>query len=109
MTGQETDVHPSRLKFFANSSFNVTEELREHIASQGIVLAVEELLAHRWHSEKKDYELKVRWKGLEEIEDSWESLTSLKVDIPVLVDKYVATTSDNSFRAHWNRVYGNNS
>ena len=109
LTGQEADVHPSRLKFFANSSFNVTEELREHIASQGIVLAVEELLDHRWHSEKKDYELKVRWKGLEEIEDSWESLSSLKVDIPVLVDKYVAITADKSFRAHWNRVYGNNS
>jgi hypothetical protein len=34
LTGEETDVHPSRLKFYADQSLEVTAELRDHIAAQ---------------------------------------------------------------------------
>ncbi len=100
VTGVESDVHSSRLKFYYDGSLNVTEEIREHVASQGIILAVEELLAHRWSANKKDYEILVRWKGLEPIEDSWESLTSLYKDIRILVDKYVFAQSDPELQRH---------
>ncbi|KAJ8578234.1 hypothetical protein ON010_g972 [Phytophthora cinnamomi] len=33
VTGDELDVHPSRLKFYADSSLHVTEEILEHVAS----------------------------------------------------------------------------
>ncbi|KAE9300771.1 hypothetical protein PF008_g22926 [Phytophthora fragariae] len=79
------DVHASRLKYYADKYFEVTEEVREHIASQGIVLAVSELKEHRWCPRKKDYEILVAWKGLEPIEDSWETFLSLLKDIPVLL------------------------
>ncbi|EGZ21544.1 hypothetical protein PHYSODRAFT_488387 [Phytophthora sojae] len=47
VTGAESDVHASRLKFYADASFEVTEEIREHVAAQGIVLTVAELKEHR--------------------------------------------------------------
>jgi hypothetical protein len=34
LTGEETDVHPSRLKFDADQSLEVTAELRDHIADK---------------------------------------------------------------------------
>ncbi|KAK1943264.1 hypothetical protein P3T76_004660 [Phytophthora citrophthora] len=84
ITGAETDVHASRLKYYADKSYQVTEEVLEHVASQGIVLAVDELKEHRWCTAKKGCEILVSWRGLEPIEDSWEPLQSLGKDIPVL-------------------------
>ncbi|KAE8963385.1 hypothetical protein PR002_g29306 [Phytophthora rubi] len=57
ITGAELDVHASRLKFYADASLDVTEELREHISSQGIVLAIEKLKEHRWNDQIRDYEV----------------------------------------------------
>ena len=94
VTGAEADVHPSRLKFYADKYFEVTEEIREHVAAQGIVLTVASLNEHRWNKVKRVIELLVSWKGLETIEDSWESLPSLFKDIPALVRKYVRNQSD---------------
>ncbi|GMF53616.1 unnamed protein product [Phytophthora fragariaefolia] len=67
---------------------------RPHVAAQGIFLMVAELKKHRWNSAKRCYEILVGWKGLEPIEDSWESLSSLYKDIPVMVKQYVAATSE---------------
>ncbi|KAE8952990.1 hypothetical protein PR003_g34154, partial [Phytophthora rubi] len=102
ITGAELDVHASRLKFYADASLDVTEELREHISSQGIVLAIEKLKEHRWNDQIRDYEVLVQWKGLEAIEDSYEPLTSLARDVPVLVAKYVAS-ADQGLQEHWQR------
>ncbi|KAE8995579.1 hypothetical protein PR001_g20089 [Phytophthora rubi] len=60
ITGAELDVHASRLKFYADASLNVTEELLEHISSQGIVLAIEKLKEHRWNDQIRDYEALVQ-------------------------------------------------
>ncbi|OWZ17008.1 hypothetical protein PHMEG_0009113 [Phytophthora megakarya] len=77
ITGDEIDVHASRLKMYSDSSLNVTDELLEHVAAQGIILAVDELSEHRWNSDIMDYEIRVSWKGLQQIEDSFEPVQSL--------------------------------
>ncbi|OWY95334.1 hypothetical protein PHMEG_00034688 [Phytophthora megakarya] len=74
VTGALTDVHLSRLKFYADISLSITEELRDHVAAQGIVLSVGELKDSRWNEDTDDYEVLIGWKGLEPIEDSWEPL-----------------------------------
>ncbi|OWZ16601.1 hypothetical protein PHMEG_0009585 [Phytophthora megakarya] len=89
VTGDEYDVHASRLKFYAISQLNVTEEILELISSQGIILAVNEFKKHRWNSSIKDYEVLVSWKGLESVEDSWEPLKSLATEVKVLLDQYI--------------------
>ncbi|OWZ14903.1 hypothetical protein PHMEG_00011537 [Phytophthora megakarya] len=94
VTGTEHDVHSSRLKFYADDSFEVTEEIREHVAAQGIMLTVAELIEHRWNNAKSAYEILVSWKGLEPIEDSWETLPGLCKDIPVMVKSYAVAKGD---------------
>ncbi|KAK1945446.1 hypothetical protein P3T76_002494 [Phytophthora citrophthora] len=42
------------------------------------ILAVEALLDCTWNGEKKDYDILMKWKGLEPIEDSLESVVLLK-------------------------------
>ncbi|ETO60594.1 hypothetical protein F444_21235 [Phytophthora nicotianae P1976] len=98
VTGAEQDVHSSRLKFYADKSFEVTEEVREHVASQGIILTVAALLEHRWNSNKREFEILVSWEGLEPIDDSWESMTSLYKDIPAMVRNYSASQGNRSFQ-----------
>ncbi|ETO65126.1 hypothetical protein F444_17513, partial [Phytophthora nicotianae P1976] len=100
LTGDEADVQPSRLKFYADKSLLVSEELRDHVAVQGIVLSVEKLNETRWNKDKNDYEVLISWKGLESIEDSWESTKQLSKDIPVLLTEYAATTNDRKFERH---------
>ncbi|POM64929.1 Hypothetical protein PHPALM_19472, partial [Phytophthora palmivora] len=100
ITGAELDVHASRLKFYADSSLDVSEELLEHISSQGIVLAIEKFKSHRWNETIRDFEVLVQWKGLEDIEDSYEPLASLAKDVPILVDQYVAA-ADQELKAYW--------
>ncbi|KAG2920126.1 hypothetical protein PC118_g17206 [Phytophthora cactorum] len=92
-------VHASRLKFFGDSNLEVTEELREHVAAQGIVLKVEAIREHRWNSDMQDYE---RWEGLEAIEDSWEPFKAMRKDVEVLVSTYVCKEKDNKLTTYHN-------
>ncbi|OWZ09958.1 hypothetical protein PHMEG_00017261 [Phytophthora megakarya] len=98
VSGNELDVHPSRLKFYMDSSLDVTEEIL--VAAQGIILAISTLKKHRWNSSIKDYEILVGWKGLESVEDSWEPLTSLGKEVKVLVDQYIQK-QDAKVRKYW--------
>ncbi|GMF25467.1 unnamed protein product [Phytophthora fragariaefolia] len=71
VTGEELDAHASRFNFFADKGIEVTEELLEHVAAQGIMTRVLELLQHRWNDRSQSYEILVEWHGLEAIEGSW--------------------------------------
>ncbi|ETP51549.1 hypothetical protein F442_03336, partial [Phytophthora nicotianae P10297] len=104
VTGKSSDVHASRLKFFADSDLQVTEELLQHVTSQGIVLDVEKIQQHRWNTQRKDYELYVSWRGLEEIEDSWEPFAAMARDVRVLVDTYVTAAEDTQLNEHWTQL-----
>ncbi|EGZ13974.1 hypothetical protein PHYSODRAFT_510353 [Phytophthora sojae] len=102
VTGRESNVHASRLKFFAECDLEVTEELREHIAAQGIVLKVEAIHQHRWNEDMHDYQLAISWEGLEAIEDSWEPLKVMHQDVKVLVDAYVDRAKDEKLTTYYN-------
>ncbi|KAG3019397.1 hypothetical protein PC121_g13424 [Phytophthora cactorum] len=38
---------------------------------------------------EKHHEIKVHWRGLDEIEDSWEPAVTLLQDVPVVVKAFV--------------------
>lgn len=89
-------MHASRLKYYADEHLEISEELLDHISGQGIKLKIKELKQHRWNTSRKDYELLVSWHGLEDvIEDSWEPLTTLIIDVPKLVELYIQAKTDN--------------
>lgn len=104
ITGEEHDVHPSRLKMYADDSLNVTDELLEHVAAQGIILAVKELKGHKWNNATKDFDILVSWKGLQSIEDSYEPMQVLNKDIKILLKRYVDTAEDPRLTDHWKKI-----
>lgn len=40
------------------------------------------------------------WRGLQDVEDSWESLGDLQRDIPVVIDEYIATHEAADLQDH---------
>lgn len=93
-TGKTMKVHPSRLKHYADSSLNISTDLIDHVASQGTLLAVDALVDHRYHDDMKAFEVKVKWQGLEEIEDSWDPMKVLSEDVPQLMNNYANDKND---------------
>ncbi|KAG3156609.1 hypothetical protein PI124_g10786 [Phytophthora idaei] len=85
ITGDDREVHASRLKFNSDSTLDVTEELLRHIAhnSEGHVVA--KLLDSRYNAETKRFELLASWRGLPNADNSWERAATLQEDVPVLV------------------------
>ncbi|GMF25827.1 unnamed protein product [Phytophthora fragariaefolia] len=89
ITSNLYNVHGSRLKFFADSSLDVTEELVAHIGNQGMVLEIEQFKDHRFSQSSNEWQLLVSWVGLQAEEDSWESLEAMVAEVPVKVKEYV--------------------
>lgn len=87
-------VHGRRLKFFRNSSFEVTEELSEHLDYQeGELLSFEEFRDIRNLS--GNIELLVKWRGFSEDKLDWVDATTLREDVPDLLAEYKAEVSEN--------------
>ncbi|POM62866.1 LOW QUALITY PROTEIN: hypothetical protein PHPALM_27929 [Phytophthora palmivora] len=66
VTNKHYEVHGSRLKFYADSSFEVNKELLAHVGNQGVVLGVESITKHR--KANGVWQLLVSWEGLQEEE-----------------------------------------
>ncbi|OWZ18981.1 hypothetical protein PHMEG_0006833 [Phytophthora megakarya] len=81
VTSDEQDVHASILKFYSADSLDVTDELLDHVSSQGIVLAVDKLKDRKWNSDINGFEILIGWKGLQPIEDSFKPMIDLAKDI----------------------------
>ncbi|OWY93033.1 hypothetical protein PHMEG_00037716 [Phytophthora megakarya] len=89
ITGDDREVHASRIKFYNDATLDVSEDLLHHIAhnSEGHVVA--EILDSRYSESEKRFELLVSWRGLSNADDSWEPATTLLEDIPVMVKHFV--------------------
>nr|CCA20340.1 AlNc14C91G5710 [Albugo laibachii Nc14] len=92
-TGRENEVHHSRLKFYGDSELETTEEIMAHVTNQDLLLNVESIYVHRKVQEK--WKLLVKWKGLEEVEASWEPYVSFKHDVPTLASRYCKYCDSN--------------
>jgi hypothetical protein len=84
LTSDIRPVHASRLKFYADADLRVTTELLDHVAHNSEGFEVEELVAARYVAAKKAYEVLVKWRGLQDLESSWEPAASIKEDVPAL-------------------------
>ncbi|KAF0727840.1 hypothetical protein Ae201684P_004627 [Aphanomyces euteiches] len=98
LTKERRQVHMSRVKLYAEESFEVTEELLEHISEQGIMLKVSSISTHKLDKDAGEYVLLVHSEGLEEIEASWERLSKLMRECPAVVQAYVKTIKSKKIR-----------
>ncbi|GMF13784.1 unnamed protein product [Phytophthora lilii] len=96
VTGQQKEVHTSRLKFYSDSSLDVSEDLLLHIAHNSEGHIVDSLLEARYNRTEKRHELKVHWRGLDSIEDSWEPAAALMQDVPVAVKGFVRANANTA-------------
>jgi hypothetical protein len=87
--------HASRLKFFADATLEVNEDLKNYVAFGDEGFYVEELLEARCNAEGKQ-EILVKWKGLDVEEASWEPVSQLHEDIPVVLRRWLKKSADNS-------------
>ncbi|OWZ22641.1 Chromodomain protein [Phytophthora megakarya] len=83
LSGDERDVHASRLKFYSDDTLDVTEDLLSHIDHNSEGHVVSGLLDTRYSEADKRFENLVTWRGLSKAEDSWEPATTLLEDVPV--------------------------
>ncbi|OWZ02817.1 LOW QUALITY PROTEIN: hypothetical protein PHMEG_00025556 [Phytophthora megakarya] len=83
ISGQGYGIHASRLKGFADFDLEVSEELFDHVAAPGMIMEVKEIKKRRFSPMRHDYAWLVRWCGLEEIKDSWESFSSMSRDVSI--------------------------
>ena len=90
ITKERREAHVSRMKFYADSSLNVTEDLKEYIQHHDGCYEVDQIKDHRRRStqEGDSLEFLVRWKAFDALEDSWEPAEVLREDVPKMLQKY---------------------
>ncbi|TDH65081.1 hypothetical protein CCR75_009270 [Bremia lactucae] len=83
----------SRLKLYADSSLNITEDLQAHIAHNHEGHDTEILLEAHYDTESD--QLFVKWRGLSEHENSWEPVQNLLEDVPAVVKRFAAENAED--------------
>ncbi|ETM37608.1 hypothetical protein L914_15871 [Phytophthora nicotianae] len=95
VTGERREAHASRLKFYADNSLAVTEDLHRHVAHNSEGHVVDTFLSTRYNTNEKRHELLVHWRGLDTVEDSWEPATVLLQDVPVAAKAFERSHQDD--------------
>lgn len=84
LTGVVREAHASWLKFYADSSLGITDDLLAHVAHNSEGHVVEELRQARYDPARKAYDILAKWYGLSDAESSWEPAQHLLEDTPAV-------------------------
>lgn len=88
LSKKSEELHGRRLKCFRNKSFQVTEEVRNHLSYQrDELLVVKEFEDIR--NNDGSIEILFHWRGFPAEEAEWTSLEALQEDVPVLIKEYL--------------------
>ena len=90
---RRTIHHISRLKLFATADLLVTQDLLDHVAYVEGGHIVEALIDCKYNRQAKEWNILVKWMGIDEIENTWEPLSTLLEDVPAIVHKMIRTMS----------------
>ena len=80
-------VHAARMKFYSDSSLNVTEKLIEQVAHDDTGYIIEELLDIRKNGDS--FDVHVRWLGFSSLDDTWEDVFGLAHQVPKMLMKFL--------------------
>ena len=88
-------VHANRLKFYADSQLNVTQELLDTIDhNDPHYNTVTKLLDLRYNRSTREYEVQAKWRGFSHEEPTWEPLANLHEDIPEMLENFLQAFSN---------------
>ena len=94
VTEHSRTLHATYLKRYSDKELVVNESLRQFAAHGGLGYDIEVIMGHRRRGTA--WELLIKWAGYED--SSWEPLTRLAKDIPVMVRKYINGVVDKKER-----------
>ncbi|KAH9106104.1 hypothetical protein LEN26_001487 [Aphanomyces euteiches] len=94
--GTKSQHHASRLKHYAVKEAGVTQNLLDHVAYVEGGHIVEELRECKFDKALKRWVILVKWRGLEEIENTWEPVDNLLEDVSSAVKAFMAHTKAKS-------------
>ena len=90
-------VHANRLKFYADSQLEVTEELLRSIDHNDTHYnTVVKLLDLRKNDVTTVFEVRCKWRGFSHEEPTWEPIVNLQQDIPEMLDKFLSSYTDQA-------------
>ncbi|KAE9043464.1 hypothetical protein PR003_g6175 [Phytophthora rubi] len=96
--------HASRLQLYRDAERGRAEELVEQaVHGQGGRL-VEVLRACRVSPDTQQWEVQVKWYGLDELEESWEPVETIREDVPVLLQAFLNDGGDDPARLALSRA-----
>ncbi|CAK4729559.1 unnamed protein product [Aphanomyces euteiches] len=94
--GTKSQHHASQLKHYAVKEAGVTQNLLDHIAYVEGGHIVEELRECKFDKALKRWVILVKWRGLEEIENTWEPVDNLLEVVSSAVKAFMAHTKAKS-------------
>jgi transposase InsO family protein len=98
LNGELTEAHTSRLKLYAEQDFHVTQEVKDSISSQGILLNIRQIGDVKFDNLSGIWKIHVYWAGLQDLEATWESLSQVYQDAPKVVEEWLDKLSDQNLR-----------
>lgn len=94
-TGKVKEIHASRLKFYDNSSLNITEELKEHLQYQRTSLYIVDTIKALAKGRRKGFKVLVSWLGFPG-EDTEEPLLNIYRDVPARILEFLNSTLETN-------------
>jgi transposase InsO family protein len=87
LTNEIFEAHARRLRFYADSSLNVTEDIRDYVQDSTMTFEIKEICDFR-KGEEGD-ELFIHWLGFEKDERTWESFDQIQEAAPKMVSDFM--------------------
>ncbi|ETV97426.1 hypothetical protein H310_09756 [Aphanomyces invadans] len=84
VTGEQRPAHAIRLKFYADEDLQLSEDFIDHVAHNSEGHEVEVIVSARYVPATKSYEVQIKWRGLRDVENSWEPAQNIQEDVPTM-------------------------
>lgn len=97
LTFKRVIVHHSRLIHYHDPSLNITVELEaaaEHLDHD--TYTVKAFTGLRLNADTAEYEVLTEWKGYSALDATWEPFSSLKIDCPAFLNKFLKRYKDKA-------------
>ncbi|XXQ37922.1 reverse transcriptase [Plasmodiophora brassicae] len=90
VNGDTRIVHGSRMRLYADSNLNLTEELKAQIAYDNSTWEIDGISDARVNNSNQTVELLVRWRGFSDDEALWEPAQVIIEDAPSMVKEFIS-------------------
>ena len=87
VTNEKFHAHSSRLKFYCDKDLNITADLKFQITHDEMRYKIEKILDHSLIEE--EYKFLILWQGFDKEDATWEPISVLLEDVPVLLKTYI--------------------